>query len=212
MKILFLVLLGFSIFIANDAFSGNASTFDIQGFRLGDSFSEVKRKFPCQNPEIKKERINGKIKSIYVECNYKEDGLFLFVFGHDQKILSINKVFRFKDFAPDYDHISKKIFLKYGKPKKTGKGLYYTNNQELHSTCWGDCKTINFESNRYWEGSGVDHGDIGKSLVVDLKKNNGTFKAVLSIKLLDAGAVEDENKWYARMEYQMRKKKSDIEF
>ena len=207
------ILVLFILFSPHNVLSAPPSTFDIQGFRLGDSFSEVKHKFPCQNPKIKISKYNEKISSIHVECDYEEDGLFTFLFGHDQKIQHVQKTFRFKYIEPDYDHIWGKIFSKYGTPKIRGEVQYKTkSDEEQHTMCWGACKLYDTEGNEYWTGSGVRHGDTGKSLMVKLSKNNGSFKAVFAISLFDATADKEQVRWYDKMEDEMIKKKSDIEF
>ncbi|XCN73420.1 MAG: hypothetical protein Q3M24_01315 [Candidatus Electrothrix aestuarii] len=208
MKIIFLFF--FMVSIVSNAFSADVSIFDIQGFRLGESFSTVLKKISCQNPEIDKKYLNGKVSSIDLQCDYGKDGFFRFEFEHNEKLYRMTKVFWFYDNKSDYKQIFEKIRSKYGEPKFSGTVRRRSDGEERYSMCWGGCKTdISDSSDKVWKGKWVGENDKEKSLDIEFSKyinrGDGEPDPILVMSLYDPKLLHESLDWY-------KKKELDIQF
>ncbi|MCI5220945.1 MAG: hypothetical protein D3914_17555 [Candidatus Electrothrix sp. LOE2] len=202
------------LFWPQNVFPVDVSKFDIKGIKLGDNYFEIANKIPCNNPEIKKHYVDDNSKYVYntrFKCNYKKNGFFYFAFWNDKKVSEIEKVFWFQDVQPDHEQMIKKIISKYGKPTVSGKSIQVKGKEKSFKMCWGDCESYSQKNNRYWDGRAIHPGDNEKSLLIELSTGRA-IETILILSLKDPVAIEKGEKWREKMELEIKKQKSNIDF
>lgn len=175
-------------------FGADARKIPYLGVRLGEAYSLIRNKLPCDNRKPFSQDFPS--AGIAVECG--ETGPS-FYFDRNQKLFEVANSLKFTS-PPDWDEVIAGLVHDFGKPDVVGINRKLDGQGWKKTLCWGkDCKTED-DGNEYWSGEKAFCYKDHRSVCLEVTAYHYQ-RMKLDIGLYD-GPLKHQNKVWIEREYQ----------